>query len=128
MNMPASHIPDRPGSWPMPANGWQFSSHPGSIDASHGKDVGASSSLHAENQPEWSALPVQGRSTTSESDALYVAAIVRMRFNPHLKALYFRLLLAGKSKMSALGGAMRILAHLCFGVFKTRSPYRADYA
>lgn len=59
---------------------------------------------------------------------LYMAAIVGMRFNPHVKALYARLLLAGKSKMSALGAAMRKLAHLCFGVLQIRSPYRPDYA
>ncbi|MEN5157312.1 IS110 family transposase, partial [Achromobacter spanius] len=35
---------------------------------------------------------------------------------------------AGKSKMAALGAAMRKLVHLCFGVLKTRTPYRPDYA
>jgi len=34
----------------------------------------------------------------------------------------------GKSKMSALGAAMRKLVHLCFGVLKTRQPYQANYA
>ncbi|MBU1214935.1 MAG: IS110 family transposase, partial [Gammaproteobacteria bacterium] len=34
----------------------------------------------------------------------------------------------GKSKMSALGAAMRKLVHLCFGVLKTRQPYQSDYA
>ena len=58
---------------------------------------------------------------------LYMAAIVGTRFNPHVQALYARLLLAGKSKMSALGAAMRKLAHLCFGVLKTCSLYRPDY-
>jgi transposase len=59
---------------------------------------------------------------------LYIAAIVATRFNPHVQALYARLLDAGKSKISALGAAMRELAHLCFGVLKTRSSYRPDYA
>jgi transposase len=59
---------------------------------------------------------------------LYMAAIVATRYNPHVQALYARLLDAGKSKMSALGAAMRKLAHLCFGVLKTRSSYRPDYA
>lgn len=59
---------------------------------------------------------------------LYMAAIVAVRYNPHVKALYERLLARGKSKMSALGAAMRKLVHLCFGVFKTRLPYQADYA
>jgi pyruvate formate lyase activating enzyme len=43
-------------------------------------------------------------------------------------AVYERLLARGKSKMSALGAAMRKLVHLCFGVLKTRQPYRHDYA
>jgi len=57
-----------------------------------------------------------------------MAAIVTTRYNPHVQALYARLLDAGKSKMSALGAAMRKLSHLCFGVLKTRSSYRPDYA
>ncbi|WP_338878794.1 IS110 family transposase [Achromobacter veterisilvae] len=57
----------------------------------------------------------------------YMAAIVGIRRNPHIRALYERLLLAGKSRMAALGAAMRKLVHLCFGVLKTRSRYRPDY-
>lgn len=59
---------------------------------------------------------------------LYMAAVVAIRYNPHVKSLYDRLLARGKTKMSALGAAMRKLAHLCFGVLKTRQPYQADYA
>jgi transposase len=59
---------------------------------------------------------------------LYMAAVVAKRCNPHVKAIYERLLARGKSKMSALGAAMRKLVHLCFGVLKTRQPYRHDYA
>lgn len=59
---------------------------------------------------------------------LYMAAVVATRYNPHIKALYERLLARGKAKMAALGAAMRKLVHLCFGVFKTRQPYQADYA
>jgi transposase len=59
---------------------------------------------------------------------LYMAAIVATRYNPHVKAVYERLLARGKSKMSALGAAMRKLVHLCFGVLKTRRPYQHDYA
>ena len=51
---------------------------------------------------------------------LYMAAIVGTQHNPHIKALYQRLQARGKSKMSALGAAMRKLVHLCFGVLKTR--------
>jgi transposase len=59
---------------------------------------------------------------------LYMAAIVATRYNPHVKAVYVRLLARGKSKMAALGAAMRKLVHLCFGVLKTRQPYQHDYA
>ena len=59
---------------------------------------------------------------------LYMAAIVAVRYNPHVKSLYDRLLARGKSKMAALGAAMRKLVHLCFGVLKTRKPYQVNYA
>lgn len=59
---------------------------------------------------------------------LYMAAVVAIRFNPHVKSVYDRLVARGKSKMSALGAAMRKLVHLCFGVLKTRKPYEHDYA
>ena len=56
-----------------------------------------------------------------------MAAIVAIRHNPHVKEIYERLLAAGKSKMAALGAAMRKLVHLCFGVLKSRQPYQANY-
>ena len=54
---------------------------------------------------------------------LYMPALVATRWNPHIKAHYERMLERGKSKMAALGAAMRKLAHLCFGVVKSRRPY-----
>lgn len=59
---------------------------------------------------------------------LYRAAIVATRYNPHVKALYARLLARGTSKMAALGAAMRKLVHLGFGVVKTQTPYQPHYA
>lgn len=58
---------------------------------------------------------------------LYMASITAIRYNPHVSALYARLLGKGKSKMSAIGAAMRKLVHLCFGVLKTRQPYQHAY-
>lgn len=58
---------------------------------------------------------------------LYMAAVVATRHNPHVKTLYERLLAAGKSKMAAIGAAMRKLVHLCFGVWKHQKPYQADF-
>jgi transposase len=54
---------------------------------------------------------------------LYLPAVVASRHNPHIKAMYDRLLERGKPKMAAIGAAMRKLAHLCFGVVKTGKPY-----
>lgn len=81
-----------------------------------------------------SGTSVQARARLSKAGparvraTLYMAAVVAIRYNPHVKALYERLLARGKAKMAALGAAMRKLVHLCFGVFRTRLPYQADYA
>ncbi len=81
-----------------------------------------------------SGSSVMGRTRLSKAGpariraVLYMAAVVATRHNPHVKAVYDRLLARGKSKMSALGAAMRKLVHLCFGVIKTRKPYQSDYA
>ncbi|NIM42802.1 MAG: transposase, partial [Hydrogenophaga sp.] len=47
--------------------------------------------------------------------ALYLPAVVAIRHNPDVRALYERLVASGKAKMSALGAAMRKLVHICFG-------------
>ncbi len=81
-----------------------------------------------------SGSSVMGRARLSKAGpariraVLYMAAVVATRHNPHVKAIYDRLLARGKSKMSALGAAMRKLVHLCFGVLKTRKPYQHNYA
>ena len=81
-----------------------------------------------------SGSSVRGRARLSKAGpariraVLYMAAIVAARCNPHVKAVYERLLARGKSKMSALGAAMRKLVHLCFGVLKTQQPYSHDHA
>ncbi|WP_369612936.1 IS110 family transposase [Marichromatium sp. PS1] len=81
-----------------------------------------------------SGTSVQGRPRLSKAGpaharaTLYMAAVTAIRYNPHVKDLYERLLARGKPKMVALGAAMRKLAHICFGVFKNRRPYQPDYA
>ena len=55
---------------------------------------------------------------------LYMAAVVAIRYNPDIKAQYERLTSKDKSKMSALGAAMRKLVHICFGVLKHQQPYQ----
>ena len=58
---------------------------------------------------------------------LYMPAVVAKQHNRHVKALYERLLAKGKTKMAAIGAAMRKLVHLCFGVVRSRQPYAADW-
>jgi transposase len=83
-------------------------------------------------------VPVQHRSGTSVyrpphlskagpsaiRAALYMPAVVAIRSNPDVRTLYERLITAGKSKMSAIGAAMRKLVHICFGVLKHQQPYQ----
>ena len=57
---------------------------------------------------------------------LYMAAVVSIRHNPDIKRQYERLLKNGKSKLSAIGAAMRKLVHICFGVLKHQTPYQVQ--
>jgi transposase len=58
---------------------------------------------------------------------LYMPAIVAVKHNPHIRALYQRLIARGKPKMAAIGAAMRKLAHLCFGVVHSGRPYSSTF-
>ncbi len=77
-----------------------------------------------------SGSSVRGRSRLSKAGnakvraKLYLPAVVATRYNPDIKLQYQRLLSKGKSKMSALGAAMRKLVHICFGVLKHQTPYQ----
>lgn len=77
-----------------------------------------------------SGSSVKGRAKLSKAGnpmiraKLYMAAVVAIRYNPDIKAQYERLTSKGKSKMSALGAAMRKLVQICFGVLKHQQPYQ----
>lgn len=77
-----------------------------------------------------SGTSVLGRPRLSKSGnsqlrkALYMPAIVATKYNPDVQALYQRLIKAGKTKMSAIGAAMRKLVHIAFGVYKNLTPYQ----
>ena len=58
---------------------------------------------------------------------LYMAAVVALSNNPDIKEQHRRLMLAGKTKMQAIGAAMRKLVQICFGVLKHQSEYRPQY-
>lgn len=80
-----------------------------------------------------SGTSLRGKSRLSKTGpprvraVLYMAAVSAKTYNPHVKALYERLQLKGKTKMEALCAAMRKLVHLCFGVLKNQTPYQADF-
>jgi transposase len=81
-----------------------------------------------------SGSSVRGRSKLSKAGnpairaKLYMTAVVATTYNPDIKAQYERLTRNGKSKMSALGAAMRKLVHICFGVLKHQQPYQPQVA
>ncbi len=84
--------------------------------------------------PYESGTSVRARPRLSKAGAptlrrqLYMAAVVSVRHNPDIAAQYQRLLARGKSKMSALGAAMRKLVHIAYGVLKHQQPYRQQIA
>jgi transposase len=120
----------------IPAVGPQVGSNMLSVLRSHHFDSAEQLAAYLGLVPieRQSGSSVHGRARLSKAGparvraVLYMAAVVATRHNPHIKALYARLLAKGKAKMAALGAAMRKLVHLCFGVIKTRKPYQADYA
>ncbi len=79
-----------------------------------------------------SGSSVRGRARLSKTGnatvraKLTMAAVVAIQHNPDIKQQYERLLKNGKTKMSALGAAMRKLVQICFGVLKNQKPYRAQ--
>ena len=76
-----------------------------------------------------SGSSVRGRSKLSKAGnptiraKLYMAAVVATTYNLDIKARYLRLTRDGKSKMPALGAAMRKLVQICFGALKHQQPY-----
>jgi transposase len=58
---------------------------------------------------------------------LYMSAIVASQYNPDIRAQRERLMRKGKTKMQALGAAMRKLVHICFGVIKHQTEYSPQH-
>lgn len=71
----------------------------------------------------------KGRSRLSKTgpakvrSKLYMAAVVSSQYNQDIARQKHRLLENGKSKMQALGAAMRKLVQICFGVIKNQTAY-----
>lgn len=60
--------------------------------------------------------------------ALYMPAIVALRFNPVLRLFAERLLAAGKNKCLIIGAVMRKLLVLAYGILRSGVPFDANYA
>jgi len=58
---------------------------------------------------------------------IYMATIVAVHHNPHLKAFFERLVSRGKPKMLALLAAMRKLLVLAMAIVRTQTPYQAEF-
>jgi transposase len=75
----------------------------------------------------------RGKTTISKTGSsfvrsrLYMPAMSAVRYNPRIKALYERLLAAGKCKMSSLIAAMRKLVMIAYGILKHRRPFDANH-
>jgi transposase len=83
---------------------------------------------------QWESGKMKGRTSLCKNGSsrlrakLYMAAVVATQHNPDIKAQYHRLLANGKTKMQALGAAMRKLIQICFGVLKHQCEYRSQVA
>lgn len=60
--------------------------------------------------------------------ALFLPAMVALRYNPLMLPMRDRLAAAGKPKMVIIGAAMRKLIHLIFGVLSSKTPFDATQA
>ncbi len=60
--------------------------------------------------------------------ALYMPAIVAVRYNPLIKAFYQRLRANGKPAKSALAACMRKLLHIVFGVLKSKTLFNPNHS
>lgn len=81
-----------------------------------------------------SGSSVRGRSSLSKigppllRKALYMPAVVAMRYNPTMKTFAARLSERGKCKMVILGAIMRKLLQLAFAILKSGRPFDAERA
>jgi hypothetical protein len=53
----------------------------------------------------------------------FLPALATTRYNANVRALYQRLVNAGKPNLSAVAAAMCKLLHIAFGAFKHQHPY-----
>jgi transposase len=59
--------------------------------------------------------------------ALYMPALVSIRYNPIIRTFYHRLKGNGKNGKVIVCAIMRKLVHLIFGILKSGKPFDANY-
>ena len=80
-----------------------------------------------------SGKSVKGRSRMSKMGrsqlrkALFLPAMVCLRYNPIIKSFGEQLRANGKTKMQVIGAAMRKLVHIIYGVLKHQQPFNENY-
>jgi transposase len=85
-------------------------------------------------QQRLSGTSVKGRTLVSKRGhadlrkALYMPGMVAMRYNPLIKEMAQRLKAKGMVPKAIIAAAMHKLAHLIYGVLKTRQPFDANWA
>jgi len=60
--------------------------------------------------------------------ALYMPALVALRWNPVIRVFADRLRERGKHKMVIVGAVMRKLLHIVYGVLSSGMPFDPSYA
>lgn len=78
---------------------------------------------HTRQSGRWRGKSFIGGGRTTVRTAIYVAALVASRFNPPLKAVYRRLLDAGKPKLVALVAVARRLIVILNAVLRDQKPW-----
>jgi transposase len=73
---------------------------------------------------QWRGRSMIGGGRAAARAALYMAALVASRFNPVLKSLYQRLLLAGKAKKVALIAVARKLLTFANAIIRSQKPWQ----
>jgi transposase len=97
----------------------------------HAKQAAAFTGLNPKQHQ--SGTSVRGKTRLSKTGsarlrkALYMPAVVAMRYNPLLKAFAQRLKQAGKPTMVIIDAVMRKLLHIIYGVLKHNKPFDPNH-
>ena len=83
--------------------------------------AGVAPAIHQSGKSEYSTLSRTGSPRIRK--ALYMPALVAMKFNPAIKVFIERLKANGKTGKTVVAAAMHKLLRICFGVLRTGRPF-----